>query len=175
MSRLSPGDVAAQFVRDFRLEDYAFYLMGHVDHLYGQGLEQVLGSNKVSRAEWRSLAALAQYGRLSIGELADITLMKRPTLSRVAERLEIDGLVDRRVRPEDQRITDVTITDDGRQVFRNVLRVTGVQYARAIQGLEDSEISDLNRILRKMVRNLSESPLTLLAGQVLDDEEGKTR
>jgi len=142
----------------FAYDDYAFYLIAHVDHRYTLEMQAVLGADRFSRTEWRTLATLSSRDGVSIGELADITLLKRSTLSRVADRMEQQGLVVRTPRADDNRIVEVHITERGRSVFRNVLQVANRQYDRAVAGLSDADLKRLHRILRHMLGNLSRSP-----------------
>ena len=162
MTEFSPKDLAIGFVEAFRLDEYSPYLIAHADHVYTLGMEEAMGRNKISRVAWRALCLLAEHGPQSVGRLAEVTLIKRPTLSRLAERMERDGLVIRHVREKDQRMTDVSITEAGRAVFREVLRIVGMQYARATRGLTKQDIVELNRILSTIIRNLDETPLTYL-------------
>ena len=155
---LSGGDVDDFFGAGFSLDQYPLYLMAHVDYRYTIEMEAALGRHKFTRPKWRALASLSLRDGLSIGEMAEITLLKLSTLSRVAERLEREGLVKRRPRPNDNRITEVLITEQGRQAFQEILQVSRRQYARATDGLTESEIEQLCATLNRMLRNLQTSP-----------------
>jgi DNA-binding MarR family transcriptional regulator len=146
------------FGAQFSLERYPFYLMAHVDFRYTIGMEAALGHHKFTRPKWRVLASLSMQDGLSIGEMAEITLFKLSTLSRVVERMESDGLVKRRQRPSDQRITEVHITDAGHEAFQEILAVSRRQYARATEGLSTEEVEQLCATLQKMLHNLQQSP-----------------
>jgi len=142
----------------YDLGQYPFYLMAHVDHRYTIEMEAALDGQTFSRPKWRTLASLSVRDGLSIGELSEITLLKLSTLSRVAERMERDGLVRRQPRAADNRITEVLITEKGRAEFQAMLRVSRQQYARATEGLAEEEIAQLCATLNKMLRNLHKSP-----------------
>lgn len=142
----------------FAHEDYAFYLIAHVDHRYTLEMQAALGADRFSRAEWRTLAILSSRDGVSIGELADVTLLKRSTLSRVADRMERQGLVTRKPREDDARIIEVYITERGRSVFQDILRVASRQYERAVEGLSDADLDRFYQTLRHMLANLNRSP-----------------
>lgn len=151
-------DPVGLFGPDFALDRYAFYLIGHVDLLYSVEMQKALGARKLGRPVWRTLVTLTQHPGLSIGEIADVTLLKRSTLSRVVDRMAADGLVRRSPREGDNRIVEVHITASGRALFDEIARVAAKQYARATDGLSRAEIDELCRMLRQMRDNLSRSP-----------------
>lgn len=60
-----------------------------------------------------ALAAIANEGPLTLGELADHERVSPPTITRVVTKLEADGLVQRQLDPEDRRISRVQTTGAG--------------------------------------------------------------
>ncbi|TDQ50737.1 MarR family winged helix-turn-helix transcriptional regulator [Actinorugispora endophytica] len=67
-------------------------------------------------------------GRIRLRDLNEHILLTQPSVSRLVERMEADGLVSRGGAPEDRRGTVVTITGEGREL----LRVLGRDHAAAI-------------------------------------------
>ena len=61
--------------------------------------------------------AEAPEGRLRMSELADGVLLSRSGLTRLVDRMERDGLLQRERCEEDQRGLYAEITDKGRQMF----------------------------------------------------------
>lgn len=61
-----------------------------------------------------ALAAVDVYGPLRLGHLAKLERVAPPTITRIVDRLESEGLVSRTMEPEDRRHSRVEITDRGR-------------------------------------------------------------
>jgi DNA-binding MarR family transcriptional regulator len=61
---------------------------------------------------WR--VAAADHGRLRMTELADLVLLSPSGLSRLVDRLETEGMIERVACPEDGRAINATITEAGR-------------------------------------------------------------
>jgi len=59
----------------------------------------------------------APGGRMRMAQLADSVLLSRSGLTRLADRLERAGLVEREPCPSDQRGFNALITDRGRELF----------------------------------------------------------
>ena len=142
------------FRKNFRLDDYVFYLMSHVEHLYSSGMAKTLARNGISRPMWRCLAALTQHNGISIGELGQMALIKQSTLSRLLDRMEHNGLIKRRARKGDERITEVHLAALGRDMLDRVFGIAGQVYARATEGLSAREIEQLRKTLKRMHANL---------------------
>jgi len=66
--------------------------------------------------------ARAPAGRLRMSELAHSVLLSRSGLTRLADRLEKGGLIERQDCPSDQRGLFAAITDEGRRRFREAGR-----------------------------------------------------
>jgi DNA-binding MarR family transcriptional regulator len=137
---------------------YAFYLIAHADHRYSQAMAAALARHRLSRPKWRALGALGQRDGATIGEVAEITLLKRSTLSRVVARLEREGLVRRRPRAADQRNVEVHITAAGRRALAAIMIVTAGQYRRAVAGIARQDVERLCAVLRRIIANLSPPP-----------------
>ena len=61
---------------------------------------------------WR--VASSDHGRLRMSELADLVLLSPSGLSRLVDRLEAEGMIERVACPEDGRAINATITESGR-------------------------------------------------------------
>lgn len=100
--------------------------------------------------------AWARNGVLPLRQLvASMVLgyqMSRSGLTRLLDRMERDGLVERSLSREDRRQFDVAITDQGREVFDRV-------WPGHLEGLEryfsepltDRDVTVLKRVLAKLI------------------------
>src|SRR3954451_12893579 len=57
---------------------------------------------------------------LRMGELADAVTISRSGLTRLVDRIEADGLLERRASAEDRRAIDVAITSEGSKLLRRM-------------------------------------------------------
>jgi len=72
----------------------------------------------LSVALYSALATTADRGELAIGELAEAERVPASAATRIADRLEEAGWVERRPNPRDRRGVIVSITAAGRQLVR---------------------------------------------------------
>ena len=107
----------------------------------------------VSMQEYDVLYTLTgcPHGRTRLRDLSERVRLSQPGLSRLVERMESDGLVQRERDPQDGRGTLVTLTDRGRDAQRAVGRVhAGSIVARMTAGLTASEQAELARLCTKL-------------------------
>jgi len=88
----------------------------------------VLKKYGLTEQQWRVLRVLWENNGLESRELAERTLMWRPSLSGVIDRLERDGLVDRHKDKEDGRKTCLWMTRKGRGLYRRITPAVESEY-----------------------------------------------
>lgn len=143
----------------FRLENSPFYLMAHADYKYHEDMDKVLHKHGVSKPIYRIMTVLREHQPASIGALAEVALTKRSTVSRIIDRMLEQGLVTTEPNPEDNRITEVTLTPAGQQTLRKLTPIVGRQFVRATEGISDRDIAQLLKTLQKISHNLSKLPI----------------
>lgn len=142
----------------FDLFSSPFYLIAHADFKYHEDLDTVVAKSGFDRATYRLMTVLMQQSPLNIGQLSQLALLKRPTVSRALARMRREGLVEMTAKSTDNRVTDVVLTEAGRQAARAVMAYGTRQIERAMQGLDAREIGTLVRIARHIVANLERLP-----------------
>ncbi|WP_044331416.1 MarR family winged helix-turn-helix transcriptional regulator [Sphingomonas hengshuiensis] len=143
----------------FRLENSPFYLMAHADFKYHEDMDKVLHKHDVSKPIYRVMTVLRERQPASIGAIAEAALTKRSTVSRIIDRMIEQGLVTTEPNPEDNRVTEVTLTPAGQQKLRKLTPIVGRQFVRAMEGVSDRDIAHLLRTLQKISANLSKLPI----------------
>ena len=143
----------------FRLENSPFYLMAHADFKYHEDMDKVRHKHGVSKPIYRVMTVLREQQPASIGAIAEAALTKRSTISRIIDRMVEQGLVSTEPNPEDNRITEVTLTPAGQQTLRKLTPIVGRQFSRAMVGISNRDIAHLLRTLKKISDNLSKLPI----------------
>jgi DNA-binding MarR family transcriptional regulator len=74
---------------------------------------------------------------LRMGELADAVTISRSGLTRMVDRIEAEGLLERKPSPEDRRAIDVVITSDGSKLLRKMWPV----YEKVLRAQFEAKLS----------------------------------
>lgn len=83
----------------------------------------ILEPLQLTHPQYLVMLALWERAPRSLGELAEELAMEPGTLSPMVKRLEAQGRVSRMRRPDDERMLDITLTDAGRALREEALRV----------------------------------------------------
>lgn len=103
-----------------------------------------------------AMATVDRHGPLTPSELASIERIQRPTATRVAARLEEQGLVSRADDPTDGRVTLLTITDDGRALLKRLRSRKTAYLASRMEDLSPEDLAALQRAADVLERMLEE-------------------
>ena len=147
-----PSDQQPPRRRDLRLATWRSFLRTHA-HLL-RLLEQDLQSqHKIGLASYDVLVQLAEAPnhRLRMADLADAVLLSRSGLTRLVDRLQRDGLVERERDPGDARGLFTVLTARGRDALRDaaVVHLRGVAELFTDR-LDDAELTELRRLMDKL-------------------------
>lgn len=110
----------------------------------------------ISVAEWRLLARLGQHSELNSRGLGDITFMDKSRVSRAIKLLEDKGYAVRRVDATDNRASFLSLTREGRDLYSQIVPKAFDWEAEFLSALDDSQHRDLQQILAKLERKLSD-------------------
>ena len=86
---------------------------------------------------------------MTLGELSQRMMVSNGNVTGLAERLVEQGLLDRRASPTDRRAQLVSLTAEGRRVFRTMARTHEDWIADIFAGLAPDDIETLMRLLAK--------------------------
>jgi DNA-binding MarR family transcriptional regulator len=112
----------------------------------------------VTRAGYAILRTLDQDGPLSTGDLARSCTMDPGAAVRQVNALEEDGLVSRTSHADDARVTVVTLTDAGRDVYRRIVEVRTEHLDEVLAEWSDADRAQLTRLVGRLVDDLRSVP-----------------
>jgi len=99
----------------------------------------------LTHPQYLVLLALWEKSPRSLGELAGELAMEPATLSPLIKRLEAQGRVSRARRADDERVLDISLTDEGRALRREALTVPRSIMERV--GMDAAEVGQLREAL----------------------------
>jgi flavin reductase (DIM6/NTAB) family NADH-FMN oxidoreductase RutF/DNA-binding MarR family transcriptional regulator len=133
--------------------NYLAYLLARASFAVSSEFHATLKTWNLSVPEWRVLACLMDAEGLPVGELAAMALMKQPRLTKVLDRMEADGLVERRGTAEDRRRTPIHLTAKGRAQVKPVLRAAKAHEAELLKRFSDEERSIIKYALELLINS----------------------
>jgi DNA-binding MarR family transcriptional regulator len=104
---------------------------------------------------WRVLLALAEHRSIRFGQLAKLTRIELPTLSRVLGMMQTAGLVRRRRARQDTRTVNISLTPRGRELFESTIPWALATEQKLLRGLSQAQVETLHVVLARMHENLN--------------------
>jgi DNA-binding MarR family transcriptional regulator len=154
-SRKTKGATPAPDDASFRLETWPFYWLTRVVALYLEELQVALKPAGLDVPRWRVLMSLRGQECASVSEIAEHAIVKLPTMTKIIQRMQADGLVECRVRDTDARVTEVVLTTRGHEARHQAWEIAAGVYAQAFKDVGAGEVQGLNKLLTRIFGNLN--------------------
>lgn len=117
---------------------------------YSKAISQKIQDYGLTTPQFGTLEALYHLGPLSLGELADKLLVTGGNVTYVMDRLEDQGLVYRFRRPDDRRVIQARLTEDGRALVAEVFPGHASFVEHLSRHLTDDEQRQLSGLLKRL-------------------------
>ena len=138
-----------------RPDDCLFYLVSRATLAASSALRLGLAGaavEAVKPAYLGVLLSLWQTDDAQTTELGRRAGLEPSTMTGLLDRMERDGLIQRRADPEDRRAQRITLTEYGRKAKAPVMRVVDATLARMTQGFSRAELSQLKELLQRLIQ-----------------------
>jgi DNA-binding MarR family transcriptional regulator len=148
------------------VDDYLPALLAQASQLISSEFHRVARQHGFSISEWRVMASLAGSEAISIGQLAQITVTKQPTVTRLLDRMEARGQIERLPHDSDRRVTLVRITDAGTKAVEHLMELAREHELRVLEPFGLQRAEELKRTLRHIIALHARAP-----GEVVEEDE----
>lgn len=136
-------------------EETIGFLLHDAARLLKRDFERRARSLGLTRAQWQTLFHLARNEGCNQAALADVLDVEPITLTRVIDRLEASGLVERRVDPNDRRARLLFLGADAAPLLEK-LRTLGAQTREiAMTGINDEDRERLAHLIGRIRANFA--------------------
>lgn len=96
-------------------------------------------------AQWRTLTLLRDHGPQRLGDLATLSRVTQPGMTRLASQMVDAGLIARSADPTDSRVSILSLTDAGEAALAEWLTLLADTLAPRFAHLDDDERATLRR------------------------------
>lgn len=137
--------------------------------LLDDGDRRTLGNVQLSMLEFAVLRQLDSSAGRRLTEVGGTLLCVKSTITRIADRLERNGLVVRTPDPDDRRAQRLLLTPYGAEVVERAISLHDQSIERRMSMLTDEEQRQLTSLLAKLRTHLHDDLKQLPAGEIVDD------
>ncbi|MGF6757968.1 MarR family winged helix-turn-helix transcriptional regulator [Paraburkholderia sp. GAS334] len=137
------------------LEQFLTYRLHVLNKLAERGIgERYQEKLDVTLPEARVIASVGSFGPFSIMDLARHANLDKSQASRAAEALIRQGLVKREASEEDGRVVLVSLTTEGRALYRRVMPIARKWNVDLFACLDEKEQATLSDALDKVIESM---------------------
>jgi DNA-binding MarR family transcriptional regulator len=129
--------------------------IGETAHALRRAFDRRAATLGVTRAQWKVLFRLSRNPGLRQIELADMLDVEPITLSRILDRLEEAGLVERQADPTDRRAWRLELTAKAEPLIAKLKVLAEELMDQAFAGLTDEDLELMRGKLAKIRDNLA--------------------
>ncbi|MGU7781013.1 MarR family winged helix-turn-helix transcriptional regulator [Burkholderia sp. PU8-34] len=142
---------------DNTYENRIGYLIADVARQYGRIYDRRARQLGVTRAQSRVIAYLTWKGEMNQARLAEWLDITPISLTRLLDRMESCGWIERVANDDDRRAFVIRLTDKSREIFPQMLDVGDTVADDGLRGLSRDERDTLIRLLGRVRQNLNDS------------------
>jgi MarR family transcriptional regulator, transcriptional regulator for hemolysin len=135
-------------------EESIGFLISDVSRLLRRNFDKRAQKIGLSRAQWQVLAWLKRNEGISQTQLADLLEMSPMTLVRLIDRLEMNGLVERRPHPTDRRVYQLFLAGHAHPSLDRLWSMGAETRDEALEGIPQEVEAALLKALAKIRKNL---------------------
>jgi DNA-binding MarR family transcriptional regulator len=130
------------------LEQFLPYRLNVVGFFASRALGRIYGTRfGIGIPEWRVIAQLGEFGRLTSRDIGEHSQMHKTKVSRAVNELDKRGLVTRSENRADRRESFVALTPAGQRVYAQIVPLALAFEKRWIEGIAPQDLKVFQRVL----------------------------
>ncbi|MEL7231909.1 MAG: MarR family winged helix-turn-helix transcriptional regulator [Pseudomonadota bacterium] len=134
-----------------RLDDFLPYRLSILSNAISTKIADIYETEfSLTIWQWRIIAVLGEHAGLTATDVAQRTLMDKPTVSRAVTILLERGLVERITDKEDRRRMPLALTDAGQRIYKAVIPRALECEDDMLNALDPREIAVLHALLMRL-------------------------
>ena len=110
----------------------------------------------LTRGQYLYLVRICENPGIIQEKLAEMIKVDRTTTARAIKKLESNGMIERLEDKENKKIKKLYPTKKGAEIYTFIIREINYSNAVALNGLSDEEAKQLEYLLKKVCKNVSE-------------------
>jgi len=119
-----------------------------------RGMKKMLDSNlsefNVTSSQATILNTLASNDGQSLSDIGKSVHLDKPAITGLADRMEHDGLVERRRTSSDRRIIQLFLTEKGGKLYKKIEKIIVKVDEELVKTLTDQKINTLHKMLQNI-------------------------
>jgi DNA-binding MarR family transcriptional regulator len=137
----------------FRVENSVGYLVRRLAHTVGRELDRRMAELGLTDAQWKPLLLLQQGVCSTAADISRIACHDTGAVTRLLDRLESKGLVQRLRSAVDRRVVKLELTEEGARVAAEVPKIIAHLANQVLAGFTEDEFVQFKALLNRALLN----------------------
>ncbi|MBN9218410.1 MAG: MarR family transcriptional regulator [Mesorhizobium sp.] len=138
------------------------FLIHDVQRLLRKRFETRASGLGLSSAQWRLMVRVAKEAGVTQARLAELLEIEPISVSRLVDRMEEGGWIERRADAADRRVRMIFPTEKASAAYADVKSLAGEVYEESLSGVSQEDRRLLIRVLDAIVQNLTDGEASSL-------------
>ena len=138
----------------YRVESSVGYLVNKLAQTLGRELDRRMVDLGLTDAQWKPLLLLQQDACSTAADISRIACHDNGAVTRLLDRLESKGLVQRLRSAEDRRIVNLALTEEGERIAAEVPRIISQLINQVLTGFSEKEFHQFQDLLNRALVNV---------------------
>jgi DNA-binding MarR family transcriptional regulator len=140
--------------QELSVTNWPFYWLTRAMARYLDGVTSALEGTGLDLPAWRVVMILHDADWLSVGHIAAQSNTKLAAMTKAIQRMEAEGLVQKREGDTDRRVTLVALTPAGNDAAKAAMDAANHVFRRAFHDMTPDRQDELSLLLRQVAENL---------------------
>jgi DNA-binding MarR family transcriptional regulator len=137
----------------YQVDSSIGYLIKQLAHTIGRELDRRMTEIGLTDAQWKPLLLLQHGGCTTAVDLSRIACHDAGSVTRLLDRLEAKGLVQRVRSAEDRRVVNLELTDEGKKIAAQVPQIIVELANEVLKDFSQSEFEQFTNLLTRALAN----------------------
>jgi MarR family transcriptional regulator for hemolysin len=137
----------------FNLDDCMAFIANRSAKIFAEALEKEFRPYNMTRSQWIAMYYIYTSDSITQRELADKMSIKEPSVVRLLQKLETDGLLLRSGTQADRRVKQLQLSDKGVLLYLDLLPVVEKFKDDIISNISEKDLQAFKHVLGVMVEN----------------------
>jgi DNA-binding MarR family transcriptional regulator len=148
-----PGDPEFYRGDDYRIDESIGYLLRQLRIAFERAVDGEMAEHDLTGVQWGPLLMIDQRLASTAAELARLGCVDTGAVTRMLDRLEAKGLLERTPCPKDRRVVQLALTAEGQRVCRYIPYGLARVQNSMLRGFTDAEVATFKALTRRMLAN----------------------
>lgn len=137
----------------YQIDDSIGYLMRQIVALSSAIIDERMAAHDLTDAQWKPLLMIQQGRCRTAAELSRLVCSDAGAVTRLLDRVEAKGLVQRTRSQEDRRVVNLELTEEGARKAEEVPKVLVEVLNAMLDGFTEAEVAQFKELLQRLLAN----------------------